>query len=246
MQLAFDENGNILNTSGNLNDVSLTLQGEFYRLNSFFGIKKGLYKFDTKFGHSHSRIIGKVNISAEDLNKFIEILSEDFLSSGILSQTNYDIKFEKTSNQSVSFKITNVGDQRSFEWDFNIRNGRLSKVDNLTAISESQTYDIVSEIFTADGRSSYNLEDLYSHMLEKNNINIYETFDTQHRIYAQSSTSQTKRLVLSNEYDINLLDLYLSFYTNPPEGYQITVEMWPSPMVNLSVSDNVYILRKQQ
>jgi len=245
MQLAFDENGNILNEAGKLSDVALTLQGEFYRLNSFFGIKRGLYKFDTKFGHQHNKIVGKANVTYNQLTKFVKTLTNDFVTSGILLNTNYNIEFQMTSRQSVQFTLTTTENQTSFIWDFNIKNGKLNKVDNLSIIPDSQTFDIVTEVFTSDGRSSFNLEDLYSNMLSKNNISIYNNYDTQHRIYAQAKESPTKRIVSTNEYDINLLDFILKFYINPPEGHLITVEMWPTPMVNLSVSTNPYILRKQ-
>lgn len=244
MQLAFDQNGNVLTSAGEVTDITGTNLEELYRMNSFFGISRGSYIFDKLFGHRSMNIVGKSNISPTDLSKFIEKLRIDFIDSNLLVNTNYEISYSMKDKHTLKFNIKDGNTGRFNTWEFGLKTGRLSKVDKISTLPSERTYEVVSESFTAEGSASFDLSNLYSTMLLTNKLGEFDNFETQYRIYSQSTTSSTKRLVSINEFDINLIDLQLNFYVAPPEGYIITIEFWPSPMVNLSVTDNPYMNRK--
>jgi len=244
MKLAFNEHGQIISSSGALANIEGGALAEMYRLNSFFGIVRGDYIFDVKFGNSAAQYTGKA-LNSEVLNSFASTLKKALDNSDLLNDRTYEITTSQTGRDSLSVNITDQTTGHSYAWRYDVRTNRLTKVVEVDTPSVAKTYQAFTETFIVDGFTRLlNIEALYTKTLVDNGLGIFDNIEILHNVYIQESNSAERRLAFSSELEIDMLNYTVQFYTAPPEGYRITVELWPSLMANLSGLDSPYLTRK--
>tara|TARA_Y100000034_G_scaffold133694_1_gene199901 strand:+ start:7209 stop:7949 length:741 start_codon:yes stop_codon:yes gene_type:complete len=236
MRLAFNTDGNLLKDGDNLEDVS-KIEGELYRFGMFFDTPKGEYPFDVHFGNNAPSLVGKSNVTPEELDLFIDSLKNYMISSGIL--TEYSVEGEFMGVHTIRFSLRS--NTQTIVWDFSTKNGRLVRVDKETPVTDA-SFIVTSEIFKSTGSRTYDVKWIFDRCRENNKISDLETnVEFIHRLFVLDGTDEMGDLV--TRYTINEFDkeLILNF-TIYPDKY-LKFEVWPKQGATLETTTNPYLIR---
>ncbi len=121
MNLAFNNYGEIeLNDDGSLADVD-NITAELSKLHMFIDILPGSYPYQAIFGLPYDSIVGKSNISDEDISSFELAVQTALAENEILS--DFNVSIEKLSNSTLLVSISGLGSD--ITWLFKTKTGRF-------------------------------------------------------------------------------------------------------------------------
>lgn len=236
MRLAFNTNGELLQEDNMLTDVSL-IEAELYRFGMFFDTSQGNYPFDIQFGNNAPSLVGKSNISEDDLSLFIDSLKGYMISSGIL--TEYTIEGEFTGQHSITFYLRS--NTQTIIWEYSTENGRLTRVLDQTPVTDA-SFIITSEIFKATGSRNYDINWIFDKCRKHNKISDLESdVEFVHRLFVLDSENEIGDLITA--YTINDFNNELILNLTIREDKYLKFEVWPKEGATVETTTNPYLIR---
>ncbi len=241
MNLAFDSNGSLL-----LNDdLSLTVvdnqTAELSRLQMLVDITPGAYPYDEFFGLPFNSVVGKANITAQDISVFEKAINDALIFNNLLEEFNVLV----TQKSSTMLQVDIIGTASDITWLYKTKAGKLIAVDKTIPIIEETNFIATTKYITSTGLLVYDIEFIFRKNKEQNGFEFTDEIEYSHRVYYTdpgSETNTSERVFASYWIPDDLKTLRL----NSPiqSGKSIVIEVWPSAMSDTEIETNPYLLRK--
>jgi len=241
MNLAFNNYGEIeLNDDGSLANVD-SITAELSKLHMLIDILPGSYPYQAIFGLPYDSIVGKSNISDEDVRSFELAVQTALAENEILS--NFNVSIEKLSNSTLLVSISGSGSD--ITWLFKTKTGRL--VDVTKTIPEIERVDFIAttEYIVSTGQLRYDIDYIFRKNKEQNGFDYDEFLEYSYRVfYTDIGNEDISSEWIFVDYEIteDLTTLILQEVVQANKS--IVIQVWPSHMSSLESITNPFLLRK--
>jgi len=241
MNLAFNNYGEIeLNDDGSLTDVD-NITAELSKLHMLIDILPGSYPYQAIFGVPYDSIVGKSNISDDDVRDFESAVNSALMENEIL--LDFDVSIEKLNNSTLLVSISGTGSD--ITWIFKTKTGRLIEVTKTIPEIELVDYIATTEYIVSTGQLRYDIDYIIRKNKEQNGFAYDDFIEYSYRVFYTdigNETTSSEWIFVDYEITEDLTTLILQEVVQVNKS--IVIQVWPSQMSSLEAITNPFLLRK--